>query len=135
MENRKRKIGFFFLSFLPLSCLPACTPLFVPPLRQTTAAPVTLDLAGSAGLRRRGEGLELSLQLSQVPEAGWLAVQWYSPTNRLLTSESKWIEPNDVGLSLSYVLPARFGLAPGDWRAVVSSEDAFLRQFSLVIDD
>ena len=126
---------FCFLLLASFFSLTACTPLFVPPVRSSLEAPEILDLAGSQGLRRRGERLELSLQLNNVPEEGWLAVQWYSPDNALLASDSQWIESEDEGFARTYALPGDTEVVAGDWRVVVSFEDGFIRQFGLTIEE
>ena len=128
----KNSGGWLLAACCLLLAASSCTPLFVPPVRASLDAPEILDLAGSNGLRLRGNRLELSLQLNTVPEEGWLAVQWYSPENALVASDSKWIENADTGFALTYGLPST-ELSVGDWRAVVSFEDAFIRQFGLTI--
>lgn len=92
-------------------------------------------MGGSAGVRLRGERLELSLQLNAVPDEGWLAVQWYSPKNVQVASDALWITEADAGLSRLILLPGDIEVAPGQWRAVVSFGSNLLRQFSLNVPE
>ena len=94
-----------------------------------------IDIGGSAGVRLRGERLELSLQLNAVPSEGWLAIQWYSPKNVQVASDALWITNTDAGLGRLVLLPGDVEVVPGQWRAVVSFGSDLLRQFSLVLPE
>ena len=119
-----------------LACLlTSCTFLYIPPVLPSQTFEETLDLNGSAGLRTVQDRLELSLTLKTIPKDGWLAVQWFGPTNKPLSSDSQWISKEDVGFSALYTLPGKHPLAAGDWRAVVSFEGKLLRQFSITLID
>ncbi len=122
------------LSWILLLNLAACTFLYIPPVREAQSIQAALDISGSAGLRMNSGRLELSIYLQQVPNEGWLAVQWYSPNNREVVSDSLWIRPRDAGLSRNYSLPATVQLQSGEWRAIVSFEGRLLRQFSFVLE-
>ena len=129
---KKHLILPFFL--LPLFTLPACTFLYIPPLRESLEAPESISLEGSRGLYLQSKALRLRVQLTNVPAEGWLNVQWFSDANDEVASDAKWISSDDAGFGLIYNLPANIELKTGTWRAVVSFEGKFLRQFSLNIE-
>lgn len=123
-------------TFLVLN-LSACVPLYFPPVPSRDREPMVtqMDIGNSAGVRLRGERLELSLQLNAVPDEGWLAVQWYSPKNLQVASDALWVTEEDISFSRLVLLPGDIEVIPGQWRAVVSFGSDLLRQFSLVIPD
>lgn len=111
----------------------ACRPLYIPlvpadgmpephPTRLTGASALTL---GENGRPR------LDTAVLDLPSAGWLAVQWLGPDGREAASESAWLELDANGSTLAFELPADVALRPGEWRAVVSFEGEFLRQYLL----
>ena len=124
------------ITFLILN-LSACVPLYFPPVPSRDREPMVdqIDIGNSAGVRLRGERLELSLQLNAVPDEGWLAVQWYSPKNVQVASDALWVGKADAGLGRLILLPGDIEVVPGQWRAVVSFESNLLRQFSLTIPE
>ncbi len=82
--------------------------------------------------------LQLTLSLSGIDEAGWLAVQWFSPGGAQVASESVWIAISEgfAGSresSLLVLSPADIELSQGEWRAVVSWGGVLLRQFRAVV--
>jgi hypothetical protein len=129
--NSGKESALLFFLFCFSLFLPSCTFLYIPPiLPEQTVEPV-LDLSGSSGLSYAAETLELSVFLQTVPKQGWLAVQWFAPNNKQVSSDALWIERRDAGLSQSFVLaqvPSK-----GEWRVVVSFEKTLLRQFSLEV--
>lgn len=113
--------------------LVACAPLYLPPVPEGRSAEVPERLELSAELHRSAElGLELHLGFARIPEAGWLAVQWFSPAGREVASDALWLEPGDVGLEPLLALPDQ-PLTPGLWRAVLSFGGTLVRQVSLEI--
>jgi hypothetical protein len=135
LEPEKRE-KVFCLSFLfPLSSflflLSSCTFLYLPPELPIQTIPETFDISGSSGLTYENTQLELSVLLRNVPEEGWLAVQWYAPNGREATSDSVWVERRDEGLTQTFELPQR--PSRGEWRAVVSFGETLLRQFSFEV--
>jgi hypothetical protein len=118
-----------FLIFNLLIFLSSCTFLYLPPELPVQTLPETFDISGSSGLSYEDNLLELSILLNNVPQEGWLAVQWYAPTSREVASDSIWIERRDEGLMQTFSLPQV--PSRGEWRAIVSFEKALLRQFSL----
>ena len=87
--------------------LSGCTFLYVPPVPKRTDIQVTprLILDGASELRWTGERLELSVTPTVLPEEGWLAVQWFSPQNRQVASDSVWLS-GDAPLGQIFLLPA-----------------------------
>jgi hypothetical protein len=125
---------------LGAAALTACVPLFVPPVPVDVAAPApSWRVAGATELRavRDGEGrvawLRLRLRFDEVPAPAWVAVQWFGPAGGERASGSLWVEPSDVGRTLTWDTPADVELSPGPWRAVVSVGDRLLRQVDVVV--
>lgn len=116
---------------LALLALPACSLAYVPLIPEAQVWEPVLDLRGSGGLAVEDGRLTLRLTLSEVPEPGWLALQWFGP-NRLQVSESIWVE--QAGEEHTVPLPDEVRLAPGLWRVVVSFDSVVARQFSLTLD-
>lgn len=120
---------------LLLTLLPGCAFTYVPLIPEAQSLPPSLDLRGSPGLLREGEGLALYVTLREVPAADWLMVQWYAPNNRVVASESTWIDPSSMGSTRVFFLPAEVKWQPGLWRAVVSFQGQVARQFALEVGD
>ena len=125
-EERGKKIFFYLVPFLLY--LSSCTFLYLPPELPVQSIPETFDISGSSGLKYQNNQLELSVLLRNVTQEGWLAVQWYAPNSKEVTSDSVWIEERDEGLAQTFTLPQI--PSRGEWRAVVSFEKTLLRQFS-----
>jgi hypothetical protein len=114
-----------------LVVLSGCVPLFLPPVPNDTLVPQAVwRLAGDGEVRWTGLQLELRLSFSEVPEAAWVAVQWFGESNGERASLSYWIEPSDVERVFVWPLPSDVTPVPGAWRAVVSVGSTLLRQFS-----
>ncbi len=118
------------LALLSLITLSACTFTYLPPIPQVQTRTPQLEFAAESGLKFETE-LSLQLSLRTIPESGWLAVQWFSPRNKELASDSIWLEPEDAGSTREIFLPADIALTPGRWRALVSFKGQIVRQFSL----
>lgn len=117
---------------LLLAILTACRPLYLPAVPEAPPLPSHTLLHASSSLEVVSGRPVLTLLLSSLADGddgAWLAVQWFSPRNVQVASESLWVDANDVGRSLRFALPADVAVAPGEWRAVVSQGGAFLRQF------
>lgn len=122
------------LAGLALLALSSCAFTYIPLIPEARTLPPSLDLRGSAGLIQDGDSLALHLALREVPAADWLAVQWYDPNNRIVASESIWVDPSSVGATRVLFLPAEVAWQPGLWRAVVSFQGRVVRQFSLAVE-
>jgi hypothetical protein len=131
LQNWKIKLFSNFLIFNFLIFLSSCTFLYLPPELPIQSIPETFDISGSSGLTYENTQLELSVLLRNVPEEGWLGVQWYAPNGREAASDSAWIERRDEGLTQTFALPQR--PSRGEWRAVVSFGETLLRQFSFEV--
>lgn len=134
MRQVKRHV--LLVGLLALCAVSSCTYTYIPPVPRGRVEPdPTLNLHTSAGIvteRVAGtERLVLQLTASDVPEADWLAVQWFAPDNRQVASASQWLEPSHEPQDLQFVLSEDVTLRPGDWRAVVSYQSRVARQFSL----
>lgn len=113
--------------------LAACTYTYLPPVPKIRTPEPRLDILDSPGLQAGPTGLRLAVRLSEVPEAGWLAVQWFGPDNTEVASDSIWISPQDEGTTRTLYLPTSGPLADGVWRAVVSFGGRVQRQFALEV--
>ncbi len=125
------------LSMMVLSpvVLSGCTLLYFPPVPQRSEVQVTprLTLDEASELRWAGERLELSVTPATVPAEGWLAVQWFSPQNKQVASDSVWLKAGDAFLGHLFLLPGGVEPAAGEWRAALSFRGDFVRQFSAVV--
>ena len=114
--------------------LAACTPLYLPPVPSDALAPVpSFRLRGASVLEvvaaADGEAtLRLTLTADEVPEGGWLALQWFGPSGAARASDSLWFEPEDVGRARRWDAPPQLRLEPGEWRAVLSWRGRVVRQ-------
>ncbi len=125
---KRLRLFTFFLLFITLT---SCTLLYIPPVLETQELPEKLNIDGSRGLFLDQDKLVLSLKLNQIPQEGWLMVQWFSDTLVEAASDAQWIDASQEGLQLNYLLPAQVELSEGTWRTVVSFQNKLIRQFSL----
>jgi hypothetical protein len=116
---------------LLLILLAACQPLYFPliPEIREPAARIRLDVELGVAHGRP----QLQMTVREVPAAGWLAIQWFSPANREAASESVWLEPDSSGQTLTVQLPADVAVTDGEWRALLSSGDTVLRQLAVTL--
>ena len=114
--------------------LSACTYTYIPPVPEAQTREKVFDLSSSDGLAREGERLRLDITVDEVPEADWLAVQWFAPNNDQVASESFWVEPQAEGTARTLLSPERVTLRPGTWRAVLSFQGRIVRQFATTIE-
>lgn len=113
--------------------LSACSLAYVPLVPEGQVWEPRLELRGSEGLAVEDGRLRLTLTLSEVPEPGWLVLQWFGP-GRAQASDSLWVEPESVGEERTAYLPDDIRLTPGPWRVVVSFDSVVARQFSLTVE-
>ena len=115
--------------------LSACAYTYIPPIPRTEATPEpTFTVSPSSELFREATTLRLRLRVTEVPTAGWVAVQWLSPRNQEVASDSIWFEPSPDPQVADFTLPDDVTLTPGEWRAVVSYGGRVARQFSLAVE-
>ncbi len=116
----------------------ACRPLYLPPVPEPPPRPdlTLLDATSSLDVAAGRPVLTLVLSRLAGPEGGsWLYVQWFDPGNDEVASSSVWVTPDDVGRTLELALPEDVAVSPGEWRAVVSQDGAYLRQFLVEVTD
>ncbi len=113
--------------------LGACTPLYVPPVPERVPVHEVAQLGDASALRLRDGVLTLHVVLDRIPDAGWLAVQWFAPDGTEVASDSVWVAPANVGEGRTLVLPPRVSPSAGEWRAVVSLRGEVLRQFRATV--
>lgn len=121
------------LSLLPLLALSGCAFTYLPLVREARVPDPRLTVLRESELVQADGALELTLALESVPEADWLAVQWFAPSNSEVAAESVWLEPAPTAQSLELALPGRVVLENGLWRAVVSYQGRLIRQFSATV--
>ena len=119
---------------LALLLLSACTYTYIPPIPEARTREKVFDLSSPTGLTQEGERLRLDFAVGEVPEADWLAVQWFAPNNDQVASDSIWIEPEYERGTGTLFTPERVTLRPGTWRAVLSFQGRIVRQFATVIE-
>ena len=117
--------------------LSSCTLLYIPPVPERAEIQVTprLILDEASELRWTGERLELSVTPTVLPAEGWLAVQWFSPQNKQVASDSLWLGDGDALLGHLFLLPNGLEPLEGEWRAVLSFDRNFVRQFSTTVPE
>lgn len=121
--------------------LPACTPLFWPPVPQDAlVAEPSWRLAGDArlSLLPGADGrpvLRAAVRLLEQPRPGWLSVQWFGPAGGERASEARWLSEEDVGRFSSWLLPADVQVVPGPWRVLFSADGHPLRQLDLLVPE
>ena len=136
--ERSRAAAAALAVLLTASFLAACMPLYVPLVPETLLTPEpAFRLHGDLRLEHVRLGgtstLVLHLRASEVPEAGWLAVQWFGPSGPARAAESLWFEPADVGEARRLATPEHLTLIPGEWRAVLSWQDRLVRQVRITL--
>jgi len=116
-----------------LFVLSSCTFTYIPVVREVRAPEPRLSVLGGSELLQNETSLELELKLATVPEADWLAVQWFDPGNDEVAAASVWLEPAPEPQALTLALPPRVALKDGLWRVVLSYQGQFTRQFSATV--
>ena len=91
---------FLFLILL----LSSCTPLYFPPVPAKLDLEKTINLNNSQGLSLNGSKLNLTIRINDIDKEGWLAVQWFNPDNKEISSDSIWISPELEGLDKEFAL-------------------------------
>lgn len=110
--------------------LSGCAFTYIPLLRDVQAPEPQFTVSERSELLQTDDRLTLKLEIQTVPEADWLAVQWFNPANEEVYASSLWIRPTPAAQPLSRTLPPRIALESGLWRAVISYKGDLIRQFS-----
>ena len=121
------------MRLLLLLVLGGCTFTYTPIVREARVPEPRLVITEPSELVQNETSLQLNLSLAVVPEADWLAVQWFSPGNDEVAAESVWLEPGPGPRTLSVSLPPSAILEPGLWRAVLSYQGRLARQFAVMV--
>lgn len=120
-------------AFLILLLLGGCAYTYLPPVREARAPEPRLTIAAVSRLEQNETTIRLDVRLVTVPEADWLAVQWFGPDNDEVTAESVWVVPAETPQDVAVSLPPSVVLRNGLWRAVLSYQGQFVRQFSVQV--
>jgi hypothetical protein len=138
---RRRRVLSGLASLLLGWALPACTPLFVPPIPTSTLEPAPVwRVAGDAEARvvETAEGdvrLRARVRFESVPADAWVAVQWFGPSGGERASSSLWVSRVDEDRWLAWDLPADVPVVPGAWRSLLSVDGRPLRQLDVLVGD
>lgn len=119
--------------FFALLTLGSCTFTYIPLVRTPNPITPRLMVGESSHIAEKEDTLELVLRLETVPEADWLAVQWFDPSNEVVSATSLWIVPAANTQRVTTALPADVVPAEGLWRAVISYQGVLERQFSIAV--
>ena len=125
-----RRLLLFLLLVLTLG---GCAFTYIPLVRTPNPITPRLLVAETSEIVETERSLELVLQLESVPEADWLAVQWFSPANEVAYATSLWIEPAAQTQRVTTALSPEIELSEGLWRAVISYQGVLERQFSVSV--
>ena len=100
----------------------ACVPLYLPPVPASLPPLGDRTRITDVGVTVASNGLvTVQMEVEEVAEEGWLAVQWFGPAGAARASEARWISRDVVPVVARFVLPDRVDLRPaGRWRVVVT---------------
>ena len=122
------------LTFVAVALLiVGCRPLFVPGVPERL--PPFADELRLAEVRivRLGERLDVAFVPERVPQAGWLAVQWFPPAGAEVASASAWLTSEREGHTVRIRFPDDVAREPdGRWRAVLSFDGRVVRQLDWI---
>lgn len=111
--------------------LGACSPLYMPPLLESSQPPERPGLKLELVLQDGRPQLEVGVV--SVAREGWLAVQWFSPFGREVASDSVWLDADSAGVTHLLPLPADVPLQPGEWRVLLSQHSLVIRQLTVLV--
>jgi len=140
--------------------LAACRPLYIPPVPAEVPVSREPRIAEGGVLELVAGRPQLTFGIVGAVQAGWVDVQWFAPDGHEAASESRWVEvvgsdahdaesaesaesAGGAGSTSAEVisgpwvlrLPDDVAVVSGEWRAVVSMQGRFLRQFRVVVPD
>lgn len=135
LNLEKMRVGLLRVGVLAALAagLSSCAFTYIPLLREVKAPEPLFTVSEASALTQEGNRLTLSLEVETVPEADWLAVQWFNPANEEVYAASLWLRPAPATQSLSPALPPRIPLENGLWRAIISYRGDLIRQFSTTV--
>lgn len=106
-----------------------CTPLYLPPVpAELPPIPPRIRIA-EARIDHLGGVPAAVFTPREVPNEGWLQVQWFPPAGGAVASASVWLDRESVGRVVRVPFPADVPRErAGRWRAVLSMDGRVLRQ-------
>ena len=115
---------------LAVSLLAAgCTPLYLPPVPSQLPELEPRTRIAEARVDRLGGTPAVVFTPREVPEEGWLQVQWYPPAGGVVASDSVWLDASSVDRVVRVAFPEDVPRDRGGvWRAILSFDGRILRQ-------
>lgn len=127
--TRTKRTVVRLLTLVALAALPACTPLYLPPVPQQLPTLEPRLRLREVRVDRLGGVPALAFVAAEVPRPGWAAVQWFPPAGPQVASASVWLDEDAVGRVTRVPFPDDVARGrPGRWRAVLSFGDRIVRQ-------
>lgn len=112
-----------------VATVPACTPLYLPPVPSELPALEPRLRLEDVRVDRLGGTPAVVFVPKEVPAPGWAAVQWYPPTGGEAASASVWLDEDRVDHVVRVPFPEDVDREDGGrWRAVLSFDGRVLRQ-------
>ena len=122
------------MTLLCVGLMTGCRPLYLPVVPDEIPFTPQVRATSNSAINFAADGYPtIELELRDVPEAGWLAVQWFTPSGGEAASQSVWVEPA-AEQSVRFTLPADAELVAGEWRAVVSLNGRLVRQLNFTVE-
>lgn len=129
MTRRRLRGGAARLLLAVTLVAAGCTPLYVPPVPAQLPALEPRTRIAAARVDRLGGVPTVAFTPREVPEEGWLQVQWYPPAGDEVASASVWLDASSVDRVVRIPFPEDVSRDRGGvWRAVLSFDGRILRQ-------
>lgn len=119
------------LCLLVLLVLTSCSYTYLPPVPASAISerPTRLVLSSASRLSFANQRLELQIIVLELPQEGWLELQFFDPFATEIGSASYYMKQEDIG-KVRYLYPANKVQENGTYRAIASFKGVILRQFS-----
>lgn len=117
--------------FLLLCSVTACTYSYIPPIPASNIPDraTRLILSSASQLSFDNQRLELQVIVLELPQEGWLELQFFDPFGTEIGSASEYLRDDAIG-ELRYLYPPVKVQESGTYRAVASFQGTIVRQFS-----
>lgn len=131
LPQRHFKLTLCFICLIALLALTGCSYTYLPPVPASAISerPTRLVLSSASQLSFDNQRLEMQLIVLQLPQEGWLELQFFDPFGTEIGSASKYLKQDDIG-KVRYLYPASKVQENGTYRAIASFKGVIVRQFS-----